>query len=89
MVDKYITEENVKSHFECKFTPEKIDSHLTNIIVYDLETHSKDRARAYNMTFYHLSKLSGKHGRDLTPDEIERCENDTLVLDGDNCVGNA
>ena len=58
-------------------------------IVYDLETHNTDRARPYNMTFHRLSTLAGKYIRDLTPHEIEKRKIGTLVLDGDNCVGNA
>ena len=45
----------------------KIDSHLTNFIVYDLETHNTDRARPYVFCFYRLSKLAGRYNRDLTP----------------------
>ena len=58
IVDNYITEVNVNSHFKYEFTPKKIDSHLTNFIVYDLETHNTGRARPYNMTlFIDLVKL--------------------------------
>ena len=66
IVDKNITEENVKSHFKYEFIPKKIESHLTNFIVYDLETHNTDRARAYVFCFYRLSKLAGRYNRDLT-----------------------
>ena len=45
VVDNYITEENVKSHFNYESIPKKTDSHLTNFLVYDLETHNTDRAR--------------------------------------------
>ena len=38
MVDNYITEENVTSHFKYEFIPKKIEPHLSNFIVYDLET---------------------------------------------------
>ena len=69
MVDKYITEENVNSHFKYEFIPKKIESHLTNFIVYDLETPNTDRARLYVFCFYRLSKLAGRYNRDLTPDE--------------------
>ena len=41
------------------------------------------------MTFYRISKLAGRQNRDLTPYEIEKGKKDTLVFDGDNCVGNA
>ena len=71
IVDNYIKEENVKSHFKHEFIPKKIESHLTNFIVYDLETHKSDRARPYVFCFYRLSKLAGRYNRDLTPDELD------------------
>ena len=52
IVDNYITDENVQSHFKYEFIPNKIEPYPTNIIVYDLETYSTDRARPYKMTFY-------------------------------------
>ena len=89
IVDNYITEENVNSHFEYEYIPKKIQSHLTNFIVYDLETHNNDRARPYVFCFYRLSKLAGRYNRDLTPDELEKCRKDTMAFDGDNCVEKA
>ena len=89
MVDKYITEENVNSHFDYILKPKKIESHLTSFVVYDLETHKTDRARPYNMTFYRLGKISGRFNCDLTQEEINRCKKGTLVFDGDNCISNA
>ena len=86
VVDNYITEENVKSHFEYIYKPKKIESHLTNFIVYDLETQNTDRARHYVFCFYRLSKLAGRYNRDLTHDEREKCKKDTIAFDGDNCV---
>ena len=70
MVDNYITEENVTSHFKYENIPKEI-SHLTNFIVYDLETHNTDRARPYNMTFYRLSKIAGRYERDPTQEELK------------------
>ena len=58
LVDKYLTEENVNSHFNYEFVPKKTDPHLTNFVVYDLETHNTDRARPYCISFYRLSKIS-------------------------------
>ena len=89
MVDNYVTEENVKSFFEYKYITKKIESHLTNFIIYDLETYNTDRARAYAFCFYRLSKLTGRYNRDLTKDEIEKCRKDTIAFDGDNCVEKA
>ena len=89
VVDNYIKEENVNSPFKYEFIPKKINSHLTNFITYDLETHSTERARPYVFCFYRLSKLSGRYDRDLTPDDLEKCEKDTIAFDGDNCVEKA
>ena len=44
MVDNFITEENVNSHFKYEFIPKEIESHLTNFIVHDLQTHKTERA---------------------------------------------
>ena len=71
IVDNYITEENVKSHFKYEFIPKKTESHLTNFIEYDLETLNTDRAKPYNMTFYRLSKISGRYDRDPTQEELK------------------
>ena len=83
-VDNYITEENVKSHFEYIYKSKKKESHLTNFITYDLETHNTDRARPYVFCFYRLSKLAVRYNRDLTPSELEKCRKDTIAFDGDN-----
>ena len=85
----FITEDNVNSHFKHGFIPKKIESHLTNFIVYDLETHNTDRAKPYDMTFYRLSKLAGRYGRDPTPEGLRKSINDTLSFVGDNCIGDA
>ena len=89
IVDNYITEEYVNSHFKCEFIPKKIESQLSNFILYDLETHQIDRARPYVFCFYRLSKIAGRCNRDLTPDEIEKCRKDTIAFHGVNCVEKA
>ena len=33
-----------------------------------------------------MSKLAGRYSRDLTPYELDKCKNDTIAFDGDNCV---
>ena len=87
--DNYLTEENVKSHFKYEFIPKNIEYHLTNFIVYDLETHNTDRSRPYVFCFYRLSKLAGRYNRDLTRDEIDKCKKDTIAFEGDDCVEKA
>ena len=59
MVDNYITEEKVTSRFKYEFIPKKIEYHLSNFIVYDLETHNTDRAKPYVFCFYRISKVAG------------------------------
>ena len=88
IVHNYITEENVNSHFKYEFIPKKIESNLTNFIVYDLETHNTDRAKNYKMTFYRLSKIAGRYERDPTQKELKNPITDILAFVGDNCVGN-
>ena len=78
MFDNHITEENVKSHFEYEFIPNKIESYLTDFIVYDLETHNTGRARPYNMTFYRLSKTAGRYDCDPTQEELKK--NQSMAL---------
>ena len=78
IVDNYITEENVNSHFKYRFITKKIEPDLTNFIVYDIETNNTDRAGPYDMTFYRLSKLAGRYIRNLTPYEIEKYKKKTL-----------
>ena len=88
-VDNYITEENVNAYFKYEFTPKKIESHLTNFIVYDLETHNTNRARPYNMTFYRLSKIAGRYSRDPTKEELQKSIDDSIAFSGENCINNA
>ena len=89
IVDNYISEENVNAYFKYEYKPKIIESHLTNFIVYDIETHNTDRVRPYVFSYYRLSKLSGRYDRDLNPDELEKCRKDTIAFDGDNCVEKA
>ena len=89
IVDNYITEENVNSHFKYEFTPKKIESHLTNFIVYDLETRNEDSARPYCISFYRLSKIAGRYERDPTKEELEKSKKDTIAFMGDDCINNA
>ena len=86
IVDNYITEEKAKSYFDFIFKPKKIESHPFNFILHDRETNNTNRARPYVSCFYRLSKLAGRYNRDLTQDEIHKCQKDTIAFDGDNCV---
>ena len=72
LVDDYITEENVNSLFNYEHPPKKIESHLSNFFVYDLETQNTDRARPFCISFYRLGKISGRYRRDPTQDELQK-----------------
>ena len=72
ILDIFITEENLNSHFKYEFMPKKRDSHLADFIVYHLGTHKTVRAREFCISFYPLSKLAGRYNHDLTPYEIEK-----------------
>ena len=89
IVDNYITDENVNNFFKYEYIPKKIESHLTNFIVYDLETYSTNRARPYNITFYRLSKIAGRYNRDPTKEELKKSINDSIAFMGDDCINNA
>ena len=84
--NNYLPGESVISLFKYGFIPNKIESPLTNFIVYDLETHITDRARPYCISFYRLSKLAGRYNRDLIPYEIDNCKKDTFLFDDDDCI---
>ena len=71
------------------YTTKKIQSHLTNFIVYDLETHNTDRAQPYCISFHRLIKLAGRYNRDSTPFEYEKCKNDSIVFVADDCITKA
>ena len=88
MVDNYITQENVDAYFKYEFLPNKIESQLTNFIVYDLETYNSDRTKPYNISFYRLSKIAAKYNRVLIQDDFDRVRRDTLVFDGESCISN-
>ena len=84
--DNFLPGENVNSLFKYGFITNKIESQLTNFIVYDLETHITDRARPYCISFYRLTKLAARYNRDLIPCEIDKCKKDTFLFDDDDCI---
>ena len=87
-VDSVIYDKHVKSFIEDEYKPTKVQSQLTNMIVYDLEFLNTDRAVPYAFRLYKLSKISGKHHRDITQREHGKCRNDCIVLKGTDCNKN-
>ena len=74
--------------FKYEFIPKKIESHLSNFIVYDLETYNTDRAKPYNMTFYRLSKTAGRYEPDPATEELHKSIKDTISFAGEDCSNN-
>ena len=58
IADKYITNENVNCFFKYEFIPKGIESHLSKVTVYDLETRNTIRAGPNAISFHRLSKIS-------------------------------
>ena len=87
IVNNYITHENVKSYFEYKYQPKKLQSCLSNFIVYDLGTLNTDIAKPYTITFYRLYKIAGRWERDPTEDELNKSKKYAIAFVGENCVG--
>ena len=59
---------------------------MTHFIAFDLETYKQNEAIPYCVVFYRLSILAGKYNCDFTPQEIEKSEKDTLVIDDENFI---
>ena len=67
----------------------KIESQLTNFMVYDLETHNADRARPYLPCFNRICKLAGENNKEkIIPHELDKSKKDTIAFDCDDCVTN-
>ena len=66
--------------------PEKVQSQLTNKIVYDLETFNTDKAVSYASCIYRLSNTSGKYNRDITRREIEKYRKGCIVFKGTESI---
>ena len=86
VVDNVISDKHVKSFVKYEQNPKKVQSQLTNMIVYDIETFHTDRAVPYANCIFRLSKLSGKYNRDITQREYEKCRKDCIFFKGTNSI---
>ena len=59
VVDGVISDKHVKSYIKYEYKPKKVQSELTNMIVYDIETINNDGAVSYANCIYRLGKISG------------------------------
>ena len=86
VIDNVISYKHVESFVIYEYKPKKVQSPLTNIIVYDLETFNKVRSGPYCSCFYKLSEISGKYHRDITEKDYQKCLNDCVVFKGSGCI---
>ena len=85
IVYNVISDKHVKSFIKYEYKPEKIQSSLSNIIVYDLGTFNKDRAVLYCSCKNKKRKFSGKYNRDKTKKGYRKCLNGSVVFKGSDC----
>ena len=82
VVDNVISDKHVKSYIKYEYKPKKVQSQLTNMIVYDIETFSTIKSVPYANCIYRLGKISGKYYRDISEKEYQKCLNDCIVFKG-------
>ena len=82
VVDNVISDKHVKSYIKYEYKPKKVQSQLTNMIVYDIETFSTIICVPYAICIYRLSKISGKYYRDISEKHYQKCLNDCIVFKG-------
>ena len=82
VVDNVISDKHVKSFIKYEYKPKKVQSQLTNVVVYDIETFSTIKCVTYANCIYRLSKISGKFYRDISEKEYQKCLNDCIVFKG-------
>ena len=80
--DNVISDKHVKSDIKYEYKPKKVQSQLTNMVVYDIETSKTIKCVPYANCIYRLSKISGKYHRDISEKEKQKCLNDCIVFKG-------
>ena len=84
--DIVISDKHVESFIKFEYKSKKVQSPLTNIVVYDLETFIKFRAVPICSCIHKLSKISIKYHRDISEQEYKQCPNDWVVFEGFDCI---
>ena len=69
VVYNVISDKHVKCYIKYEYKPKKVQSQLTNMIVYDIETFSTIKCVPYANCIYRLSKISDKYYRDISEKE--------------------
>ena len=82
LVEKVISDKHVESFIKNEYKPKKVQSQLTNMVDYDIETFKTIKSVPHSNWIYRLSKISGKYHRDLSEKEYQKCLNDFIVFKG-------
>ena len=82
VIDNVISDKHVKCYIKYEYKPKKVQSQLTNMVVYDIETFSTIKCVPYANCIYRLSKISGKYYRDISEKEYQKCLKDCIVFKG-------
>ena len=82
VVDNVISDKHVKSFNKNEYKPKNVQSQLTNMIVYDIETFIAINCVPYSSCICALSQISGKYNRDITEQEHQKCLKNCIVFKG-------
>ena len=82
VVDNVISDKHVKCYIKYEYKPKKVQSQLTNMIVYDIETFNTINCVPYANCIYRLGKISGKNYRDMSEKGYRKSLNDCIVFKG-------
>ena len=86
VISNVISDTHVKSFIKYEYDPKNVQSPLTVIVVFDLETYNEDRTVPYCSCMYKLSKISGKYNQNITRKEDQNCLTDSVVFKGSDCI---
>ena len=86
VIDNNISDKHVKSFIKYEYKHKRVQSQITNMIVYVLETYNTDRTVPYANCIYRLSKISDKYNRDITEREYEKCRKICIVFKGTDSI---
>ena len=76
----------LKTLLKMKMVLKQVQSPLTIMNNYDLDTYNRDRAAPYCTCIYKVCKFSGTYNRDISEKEYQNCLNDFVVFKGSDCI---
>ena len=76
------SDKHVNSFLQNEYKPEKVQSQLANMVVYDIDTFNTIKCVPLANCIYRISPLPGKYIREITQREHEKCKKDCIVFKG-------